>query len=38
MEDLKDIFRALEKVPMVNVKYSLIKSNVQEEMLAGELL
>jgi hypothetical protein len=37
-EDLKTIFRAIEKVPLVEMKYSIVKTNSQEEILSGELL
>jgi hypothetical protein len=36
IEDLRDIYRALEKVPLVDMKYTVIKSNTLEEMLVGE--
>lgn len=38
MEDLKEIFRALEKVPLVDLKYSLARTNSQEELLTNEPL
>ena len=38
MEDLRDIFKALEKVPIVQLKYSIAKTDSQEKILADELL
>lgn len=37
-EDLKEIFRSLEKVPIVEMKYTFAKTDSQEEILAGEPL
>jgi hypothetical protein len=37
-EDLKDIYRAIEKVPLVEMKYSIVKTNSQEDILSGEPL
>ena len=37
-EDLKDIYRAIEKVPVVEMKYSIVKTNSQEDILTGEAL
>lgn len=37
-EDLKDIYRAVEKVPLVEMKYSIVKTNSQEDILTGEPL
>ena len=38
LEDLKQIFKALEKVPLVQMKYTITKTNSQEEALHGEPL
>ena len=37
-EDLKDIYRAVEKIPLVEMKYSIVKSNTQEAILTGQPL
>lgn len=37
-EDLKDIYRAIEKVPLVEMTYSIVKTNSQEDILTGEPL
>jgi hypothetical protein len=38
VEDLKEIFKALEKVPIVQLKYSIAKTDSQEKILVDELL
>lgn len=37
-EDLREIYRSVEKVPIVDLKYTFAKTNGQEEVLSGELL
>lgn len=37
-EDLKEIYKTLEKVPLVEMKYSVAKTNSDEEVLVGETL
>jgi len=37
-EDLKEIYKSLEKVPIVEMKYTFAKTNSSEEILAGEAL
>jgi hypothetical protein len=37
-EDLKDIYRAVEKIPLVEMKYSIVKTNTQEAILTGQPL
>ena len=37
-EDLKEIYKCLEKVPMVEMKYSVAKTNGQDEIMVGEPL
>lgn len=37
-DDLREMFQALEKVPIVKLMYSVIKSNDKEELQSGELL
>ena len=38
LEDLKEISKAIEKVPIVEMKYSIADSNLQEEILTGQPL
>lgn len=38
LEDLKQIYRALEKIPLVEMKYTIAKTNSQDEILSGEPL
>jgi len=38
VEDLREIYKALEKVPIVELKYSLAKCNSTEEVLANQPL
>jgi hypothetical protein len=37
-EDLREIYRALEKVPLVELKYSLAKCNSLEEIQSNQRL
>jgi hypothetical protein len=37
-EDLREIYRALEKVPIIEMSYSIVKTNMQEEILQGRPL
>lgn len=37
-EDLREIYRAVEKVPTIEMKYSIVKTNMREEILQGEPL
>jgi hypothetical protein len=37
-EDLKDIFKALERVPLVKLQYSLAITNARDEVLTAEPL
>lgn len=37
-EDLREIYRAIEKVPVIEMKYSIVKTNMQEEILQGQPL
>ena len=38
VDDLKEVFKALEKVPIVQLKYSIAKTDSQEKILVDELL
>ena len=37
VDDLKEVFKALEKVPIVQLKYSIAKTDSQEKILVDEL-
>lgn len=37
-EDLKEIYKSLERVPIVEMKYTFAKVDSQEEVMAGEPL
>lgn len=35
IEDLKQIYKALERIPLVELKYTIAKTNSQDEILSG---
>ena len=37
-EDIKEIYKCLEKIPMVEMKYSVAKTDHEERLLVGEML
>ena len=37
-EDIKEIYKALDKVPIVDVKFSVIPIDERNELLEGQLL